>query len=183
MSNWIYIRVLNILLLLLGIRAVGAAQTPPLEKRRILEGRVELLVPVGFEPMTAEMLHRKYPTVRPPQEVFTNEAGTTNVAFNWTQSKASQKVLASYEPVLHSSLQKAYPAAVWAGHGMRTINGRQVGYQELVTPAADTDIYNLMFFTDVNGRLLIVTFNCLKRDLPTWKNNAQKIMQSLRVVE
>ncbi|MFY7729462.1 MAG: hypothetical protein ACOVRN_08100 [Flavobacterium sp.] len=56
-----------------------------------------------------------------------------------------------------------------------------MGYIELVTPALDTDIYNLMFFTDLNGKLLICTFNCTKKDMEEWTPVAKEIMNSLEV--
>lgn len=64
---------------------------------------------------------------------------------------------------------------------MTEINGRKVGYLELVTPGLDTDIYNLMFFTDLDGRLLLCSFNCVIRDLEQWQDKAKEIMYSLRV--
>ncbi|MBD2715506.1 hypothetical protein KBK19_10705 [Microvirga sp. STR05] len=180
MKATIYCVVVALLLLVIPA-ASGQALT--LEKRQILDGKVEILIPGCFTEMDPEMLQLKYPSAQRPREVFTDERGATNVAFNWTQNKADQAALPAYEKALYSALQKAQPNATWYGHGLRTIHGRQVGYLEMLTPAIDTEIYNLMFFTDVEGRLLIVTFNCVKKDLEVYKASAQRIMASLQVVK
>jgi len=61
------------------------------------------------------------------------------------------------------------------------INGRKVGYLEFITPVIDTDIYNLMFFTDLDGQLLLGTFNCTKRSIDEWQSTAKEIMNSLKI--
>ncbi|RPD45362.1 hypothetical protein DNI29_18435 [Hymenobacter sediminis] len=95
----------------------------------------------------------------------------------------TQANLPAIEQYLYATMQKAQPQATWYGHGMRLVNSRQVGYLELLTPATDTEVYNLMFFTDLDGRLLIMTFNCVKKDVALWKDKAQEILQSVRVVK
>ena len=61
------------------------------------------------------------------------------------------------------------------------INGRDVGIVELITPAVDTDIYNLIWFTDIDGRLMMATFNCTVELEEEWKGVANRILESFRV--
>ena len=160
-----------------------AQEAPKVEKRRLLDGRIELLMPVGFTEMTPESLKSKYPSSKPPQLVITDERGATNVALTWSQSSASQAELSSYKVYLQAALEKAQPKAKWYNQGIQDIDGRQVGYLELLTPVPDGVIYNLIFFTDMEERLLMVSFNCLEEEIAIWKPTAQQIMKSLRVVK
>ncbi|QNH61278.1 hypothetical protein [Hymenobacter sediminicola] len=152
-----------------------------MEKRELLDGRITLLVPAGFKPMNKDMLALKYPGNKPPQEVLTDERGATNVAFNWTPVQATQTDLSAIEGAFYASRLRQ-DDIVWYSHGVKTINGRQVGYLEMLTPAPDTEVYNLLFFTDLEGRLLLVTFNCVKKDMEAWKANAHLILNSLQVI-
>ncbi len=155
--------------------------TIELEKRKILNDKVEILLPKEFEIMSEDMMKTKYPSERRPTLVYTNETGGINVAFNHTTSKASQQQIDAYKDNFVSMFRNLYPSAEWKGTGVKEINGRKVGYMELVTPAIDTKIYNLMFFTDLDGRLLLCTFNCVDKEQKNWTESAKQIMNSLTI--
>ncbi len=158
-----------------------SAQTIELETITILDGKAEIRIPKGFTLMTEEMKKLKYPGQNPPAVVYTNEEGNVNVAFNLTESTAAQAVLPEYLKVFVAKFKEVHPEAEWKGNGIRSINGQNLGYLELVTAAIDSKIYNLLFFTDVDGKLLICTFNAVTRLLDTWKEPAQEIFKSLKI--
>jgi hypothetical protein len=159
------------------------ATTAPieLENKSLLNNKIELLIPKDFTIMGEEMLKLKYPSERRPTLVYTNDAGSINVGLNVTSSNANQSLIEKYKATFVETFKSIYPNATWKDNGISTINGRKVGYLELVTPAIDTDIYNLMFFTDLNGKLLLCTFNCTVKNTEAWSPVAKKIMQSLKV--
>ena len=80
-----------------------------------------------------------------------------------------------------SSYQESFPKATWKGDGVTIINGRKVGYLKLITDAIDQRVYNYVFLTYCDGRLLIGTFNCVEKLLPKWESTSEEIVQSLRV--
>jgi hypothetical protein len=155
--------------------------TSELEKRKILNDKVEILLPKEFGIMSEEMMKTKYPSERRPTLVYTNKTGGINVAFNHTASKASQTQIEAYKDNFVGTFKNLYPSAEWKGTGVKEINGRKVGYMELITPAIDTKIYNLMFFTDLDGRLLLCTFNCVEKERQNWTESAKQIMNSLTI--
>ena len=156
-------------------------KAPDLEKRRIYTNRVEILVPKGFTNMPAAMVNRKYPSANRPNVIFTDADGTVNVAFNHTTNRVTQAQMEAVKESMVASFKRSFPSAKWRGSGVRVINGRKVGYCELVTPAADQNVYNLLFFTDLDGRLLMCTFNCIEKKLGEWQEPARQIMRSLVV--
>jgi hypothetical protein len=145
----------------------------------LMNNKIELKIPADFELMNEEMLKLKYPSERRPTLVYTDKSGGINVALNLTKSKATQDLINSYKDYFVSTFKNLYPTAEWKETGVKVINGRKVGYQELITPALDTKIYNLMFFTDLDGQLLLCTFNCVEKSLKEWEPYAKEIMQSL----
>lgn len=152
-----------------------------LELKSLLNDKVELKIPLDFEIMSDEMIQTKYPTANRPTLVFTNKSGGINVALNLTQHQANQEIISSYKDSFVQSFKNAYPSAEWKDSGIKEINGRKVGFLELVTPAIDTEIYNLVFFTDLEGKLLLCTFNCTKKDTEDWIPIAQEILNSLKI--
>ncbi len=83
-----------------------------------------------------------------------------------------QSLIEAYVELIENSFKSAYPSAEWKNKGTQEINGRKIGYLEVITPAIDTKIYNLLFFTDLNDQLLLCTFNCTEKDIEDWTETA-----------
>ena len=154
---------------------------PDLVVKSLLNDKIEIKIPEEFEIMSEDMMKLKYPSERRPTLVYTNETGGINVAFNLTENQANQEVIPAYKESFVQTFKNLYPTAEWIDDGVKNINGKDIGYLELVTPAADTEIYNLTFFTDMDGKLLLCTFNCVKDSQDEWAPTAHEIMNSLTV--
>lgn len=160
-----------------------AWEAADLEKRTVLDGKVELLLPKDWKPMKEELIKKKYPGARPPKLVYSDVSGAVSIAFNQTDSKANAATLDKYKEVLKEGLKSAYPDATWEEESIRELNGKKVGIFKVTTDTPDDRIYNYMLFTDLNGTLLICSFNCTQGRLKTWKPIAEQIMGSLTFKE
>lgn len=170
------------LLTILSLALISFAfSTIELETKSLLNDRLELKIPKALGIMSEGMIQIKYPSERRPTLVYTNETGGINVALNLTQNQANQDILQAYYDNMVSTFKQIYPSATWKGKGIKEINGRSVGFLELITPAIDTEIYNLMFFTDLDGKLLLCTFNCTIENVDEWNPVAHEILNSIRV--
>ncbi|MCB2408740.1 hypothetical protein [Hymenobacter lucidus] len=181
MNNYRILPRIITLLTLIYVLASATYKGIELESKSFINKKVELKIPKGFEVMKEEMMKMKYPSERRPTLVYTNETGGINVALNLTKNKASQDLISPHKDNFVKVFKNIYPSAEWKSSGIKSINGRKVGYLELVTPAIDTKIYNLMFFTDLDGQLLLCTFNCTEKSIKEWQPVAQEIMGSLKV--
>jgi len=166
--------------ILISLIATQGFSQVELINKSLLEDKIELKIPADFKIMSEKMLLAKYPKEERPKLVYTNEKGTINVAINYTENPASQNNIKTYQEQAVSSFKSIYPKAEWIGHGVININDRKVGYVEFVAMAEDTEIYNMMFFTDVENRLLICTFNCTKKAMKEWVSVAKEIRGSLK---
>jgi len=167
--------------LMLPMLAMTAVDAIELVTKSLLDDKVELKIPADFDIMSEEMMKLKYPSERRPSIVYTNEAASINVALNLTENRASQEAIEPYLDNLLQTFKNMYPSAEWTGSGIEVIDGRKVGYMKLITPAIDTEIYNCIFFTDLDGKLLLCTFNCVRDSKEEWQPIADEIMQSLKV--
>ncbi|NQY30156.1 MAG: hypothetical protein HRT69_11885 [Flavobacteriaceae bacterium] len=154
-----------------------------LEVKSLFDDKVELKIPIEFDIMSEELMKLKYPSERRPTLVYSNESGGINVALNFTENKASQELIEPYVDNFVNTFKNMYPSAEWKGSGAKNINGKKVGFLKLITPAIDTKIYNVIFFTDLNGKLLLCTFNCTEKSIKEWETTADEIMNSLKIKE
>jgi hypothetical protein len=174
------LKLLTISLICLSLLSATFASID-LQTKSLLNNKVELKIPKDFKVMSEEMMKIKYPSERRPTLVYTNTSGGINVALNLTNNKANQNMILPYKDNFVNTFKNMYPSADWKSSGIKEINGRKVGYLELTTPAVDTKVYNLMFFTDIDGQLLLCTFNCTEKSIKEWEPTAKEIMQSLKI--
>lgn len=152
-----------------------------LEKKEVLQKKLQVLVPKSWKALPAMLIKTKYPGPQPPQEVFADTSGKLSLAFNHTDSKLLVSQLHTYSNVLKASLKKANPNAQWLQSGFIHVEGKEIGYFKLVTGQNGQKIFNQVFFTVLQGRLLLGTFNCTEIKLESWKLIADQIMYSVHL--
>lgn len=152
-----------------------------LTERKILKGQISILVPEDFGIMTLEALKVKYPKDNRPDLVFTNDSSTVNLHFEHTDFEATPEQIPLYLDQFLRFFEQNYPASPPLDKGTGQINGHEVGYIEIKLPADGDEVYNLMFYTTVNERLMIISFNCTAGLMEKWKETAFTIMRSLKV--
>jgi len=167
-------------LFLLGSLAMPlSASEVALEKRLLLGGKVEMLVPTTFQPMPEEILKLKYPSERRPTFVLSNERASVSLALNHTQNRVPQAELADAHRAVDKMFRNLYPSAEWFQSELTELNGRQFLIMELRTPAVDTEIRNIMVGTSLDDRLLLVSVNMTKALEETWLEVAHRMIRSI----
>ena len=166
-------------LALLMCTATYAASGPTLTERNLLRGKLTLLVPQSFTQMSKEMLRYKYPNERRPTTVLTNADGTVNVAVNHTHNNLRMAQLHEAHAAMERMLRNSYPSAKWNRSEIVSINGQQFFILDLRTPAIDTEVRNIMAGTSLQGRFLIITFNCTRELESEWAGVGLRIINSV----
>lgn len=154
-----------------------------LENGFVLGKEIKILLPQSFKQMSDQELATKYPRSGSlPQEAYSNAAGTVSLAFNHTSNTLSPADL----PDFRQSFARQFKGTLgieFKGSSIKNINGRDFAILEFISPAMDTNIYNLMFLTSLDNRLLICTFNCVQGEMEKWKPTCQQILNSVQVIE
>ena len=149
-----------------------------LEEINILSNKIHILMPKSFSIMSEEMSIIKYPSENRPTLIYTNESGSINITLNHTKNLATKDQIPEYVDYFKEIYENQYPSIKWYNSTVEEINGKSIGVLELLSPAIDTSIYNLICLTDLDGRLLLLAFNCTQEELDDWKPIAKTIMQS-----
>lgn len=149
----------------------------------LLNKALKVQIPREFKIMDNEMLNLKYPvTAKRPTIVYTDSIGEINVVFNHTKDNISAADIPKVQESILNQFKQA-PAITLIGSDYRDINGKDFFIIKFFSPAVDAQIYNLMFGTELNGRLLMGTFNCTINHLQEWQSIADKIVNSLEVLK
>ncbi|EPR71301.1 hypothetical protein ADIWIN_3206 [Winogradskyella psychrotolerans RS-3] len=152
-----------------------------LESKSLLNNRVELKIPKTFVIMSEELMKIKYPSDNRPTLIYSDESGEINLVINLTPANANQDIIEPYLGNFVTMHKDVYPSAEWKDSGIKEINGQKVGYLKLIISEFDTKIYKVIFFTDLDGKLLHSTFKCNEKSFSEWEQTADKIMNSLKI--
>jgi len=162
-----------------SISKTATTSTSFLGERTILD-KIKVLIPRDFKLMDDEMIALKYPSKKGfTFMAYTDEDATVNIAFEHTPNKAMLKDLPAIKQVLEGQFNQ--PGIDFQKSEIRKINDRDFIIIEMVTPAMDTPVYNLMFITSLEDRLLIGTFNCTVDKVQQWKSTAYQILNSVTI--
>jgi len=167
---------------LLAASAAGAQPVPELVEGSALGGRVALLVPEGFAPMSEDLIRLKYPMEdRRPTEVLSNRRGTLNIALRHAPDALTPDDLERLRVMMSGMLETVRPGIRWNRSEVFERDGRRFLALDFWSTAVDTDIRNLMLATSVDGRLLIVSFNVTQELEAVWGPVGERVMDSVEI--
>ena len=144
-------------------------------------GSVEIKVPSDFEVMDESTFRIKYPRQNPTTTTaFSNDRTTINFLLNLNPRPLNQENLATYHSQTLQGISQLNGIEIESS-GIKEVNGKKVAFIAFNSKAIDTQIYNLMFFTDLNGQTLMCTYNCTYEHLKLWKSVGEEILNSIVV--
>ena len=152
-----------------------------IRKVSLFEKRVELSIPELFAEMSKEDIQKRFSRGTPPDFVFADKKGSPSISITLRNNKITQQTVSQYVDLVEKSITGPLPETKTIEKGTKTINKRNLGYLILITPSLNGDIYNYMFFTDFDNKLLICNFNCMNRSVADWVDIAESIAASLNV--
>lgn len=151
------------------------------QERGIFRHKMWMWLPDDFALPDRELVKIKYPGENRPDVIYSNPESTVNVCFSHRQEKMSAGQESQVRDAIGQVICNLYPTAQISDQGsVQTGAGEEAAWMDFVTPAIDTQIYNLMFFTPLTGRLLMGSCNCLASDQDDWKGLFLQMIASIR---
>ncbi len=137
----------------------------------------KLLAPAEFTTMSAEQIAEDYGTSDAPDLVLTNKDNTVNLALSKPENALSNEQIETYL----DAMEQVFDAAEAKDIKTRSyeVNGHKVGEIKMVTDYTDEDIFNHMIFFSYDGKLAVISFNCLDDMRGEWGKVGEEIMKSL----
>lgn len=171
-----------IILLIVSLISVST-HADELVSRTVLNGKVTLLTPKSFGPMRKELLEMKYPMSRRPSEVLADSTGGVTLAFNHTKTPMTQEQVVEAHQGISKMFHNMYPSAKWIRDETFKKDGINYLVLELITPAIDTKIHNIIYGTSVDNRFLLIAFNTTIEQSKEWLFVGKQIMSSIEIIK
>ncbi len=160
----------------------ACAKEPAFVMKSVLDGKVFIAVPRGFEEMSDEMARLKYPSERRPPIVFSNPEGTVNITVKPTAQKVTEADIDLARISLTKSFARIYPSGN-VGSRLFDLVDRTAFLIRMTTPAIDTEIRSLIAGAAVDGRLVLFGFNVTRELEPQWLDKGAIILMTILIFD
>lgn len=150
-------------------------------EREIYPDLLWVWMPDTFDVMDRDIAALKYPNLRENALIYTNPETTINLTFTYQEAKLEPGQEQQVRNAMEKVIRQSNPTCLPLGQGCIEAARNQLAWFDCMTPAADCDIYNLFAFTSVNGRLLMITGNCIERVREDWEDLFRQILGSIRI--
>jgi hypothetical protein len=156
-----------------------------LEKTTLLDNKLEILVPKSFHKMTEEEYKLKYPNPkRKASLIMTDKNLEVNLVIDYLQQyPLTNEQVGEFKNMQLTAIQKSHPESKLLDNGLKNIDGKKVGFFKVMTQAIDQKMFNYFVFTDLEGKVLLLTFNCAEKLMSTWESTIDKMVASLKVTK
>jgi hypothetical protein len=165
------------LALIFLIGPAGAEEA--LESRSLLEGKVSMQVPASFTPMSDQHRKLKYPGANAPALVLTDESSTVNVALD----HKPMAIAPDQVKLLEEPMRQQFASAKLNSAGMRSINGRDFLVIDVDVSLPDGTNHNHIAITSLEGRMLIVSYNCMLSRDANCGTLGSRVIESIRMTD
>ncbi len=137
----------------------------------------KILAPSDFTEMSADQIAEDYGTSEAPDLVMTNKDNTVNLALSKPENALSDSQISDYLDAIEEVFDTAGAKKIKTH--LTEINGHKVGEIKMVTDYTDEDIFNHMVFFSYDGKLAVISFNCLDDMRSEWGKVGEEMMKSL----
>ncbi len=142
---------------------------------------ITFCIPPEFKPLTKELMAAKWPGNRAPTYAVGNEQGTTTVAYDIKPNSLPQDQLEIAQKSFTSLLDRAIPGIEWKKNEIKEHSGQKWLLMEMTSKAVDTDIYNIMFVTGYDGKMLIFNFNSTRKEFPKYEKTLRSSLETIKL--
>ena len=147
--------------------------------KSFLNNKVHLLVPKTFSELSQATIAEKYPDPNSrPSIILTDKEEFSSIKIIKLPQEVSDNEIARYK-AFHMTNMKKEPNLEWLGDGIKKINGKTNGFIKVIY--TDRNTFSYFLFTSLDGKLLLLTYNCARKLWPALEETTEKIITSLKI--
>lgn len=153
------------------------------EEKLLIENKIGMWMPEDFEALSEEAIAAIYLLGNKPELVMGNSYLTFSVGFHYTQHEVPNEYMGDFLKIAKLTLERSGPKVRIVSEKVQKIGKHTVSSLELISHTVTDSVYNIMFFSSLEGRVLIgfINFNC--KFMERYKSIAREMLQSFRFVE
>lgn len=144
----------------------------------LFEGRMEIMLPEGFREMPEEMAKWKYPSIYRPPIIMMSEDMRVNCYFNLMDVPLPVEETARAAEGMRVNI-KRNQTVEWVGELVEEPDG-QAAWFAYENRTLDENVWNMVFVTNIGGKLVYGGFNCPKGEEQVWAGRAEYSISTIQ---
>nr|WP_092067137.1 hypothetical protein [Dendrosporobacter quercicolus]NSL49717.1 hypothetical protein [Dendrosporobacter quercicolus DSM 1736]SDL49917.1 hypothetical protein SAMN04488502_10158 [Dendrosporobacter quercicolus] len=150
--------------------------------RELLDGKISIRIPTDFIALDADVVQALFPLGNRPQLVMGNEPLYFMLGFNHTRHPVPEEQIKEFPKLARGLLEKGGPQVKVVKTETIHCGGRQVAKMHFISQTLEGALYNIMFYANVDARLLIGFVNFRYQDSKRLEPLAEEIIASYRIL-
>lgn len=150
--------------------------------RELLDGKISIRIPADFIALDADVVQALFPLGNRPQLVMGNEPLYFMLGFNHTRHLVPEEQIKEFPKLARGLLEKGGPQVKVVKTETIHCGGRQVAKMHFISQTLEGALYNIMFYANVDARLLIGFVNFRYQDSKRLEPLAEEIIASYRIL-
>jgi hypothetical protein len=150
--------------------------------RNLLDGQISIRIPEDFIFLEEDVVQALFPLGNRPQLVMGNEPLYFMLGFNHTRHLVPEEQIKEFPKLARGLLEKGGPQVKVVKTETIHCGGRQVAKMHFISQTLEGALYNMMFYSNVDARLLIGFVNFRYQDRKRLEPLAEEIIQSYRIL-
>lgn len=153
------------------------------EERKLFDGQIGIWMPDDFVALTEEEIAEIYLLGNKPELVFANSYLPISVGFHYTEHKVPNEYMGDFSKIVKIVLEKTGPKVRILSEKNKKIGNHMMSSLELISHSITETVYNLMFFSTMEEKVLMGFINFNYKYKERYKCIAQEILDSFRFIE
>lgn len=149
------------------------------ERKEFFSAKLSIMLPISFVKMPSKLARVKYISQQRPQIIMTSLDTTVNFGMSMTDAKMQVDQIKIVTKQMMEALKRLNPAFAFYDKQFET-KYVPLGWFEFKSYGIDTDVYNLMLISIIDGKMMHGVFNCDYADVLEWRDVARQIIYSIQ---
>lgn len=151
-------------------------------ERKLFDEQIGIWMPEDFEPLSEEAIAEVYLLGNKPELVFGNSYLPLSVGFHYTGHEVPNEYMGDFSKIVRIIFEKTGPKVRILSEKSKQVGRHMVSAVELISHSITETVYNIMFFSELEGRVLIGFMNFNYKYINRYKGIAGEMLKSFRYV-
>lgn len=152
-------------------------------EKLLLDEKVGIWMPEDFEAISQEAIAAIYLLGNKPELVMGNSYLNFSIGFHYTQHEVPNEYMGDFLKIAKLMLERCGPKVRIMSEKVRQVGKHTVSSLELISHTVTDSVYNIMFFSSLEGRVLIGFINFNYKFLDRYKSIAREMLESFHIIE
>jgi len=153
------------------------------EERLLVEDKIMMMVPEEFTEMSEEQAKIKYPSEQRPETILTDDTTAINLMFTYMDEKMDNVEAEQVRDETIGMMCRLNPGIKKQESGVEIVSEKNVAYVEFTNPVMDGKLFNILSFMELDGRTLMISWNCLTKEIKYWKKAVYEMIRSIQILD